>query len=81
MSNLPTINSVFFEADEDTEASEIIPLFNNSVEDDAKIGKSVDELPILPVRNMVMFPGVIVPVTVTRQKAIKLIKKVNPFHT
>ncbi len=77
MSNLPTINSVFFEADEDTEASEIIPLFNNSVEDDAKIGKSVDELPILPVRNMVMFPGVIVPVTVTRQKAIKLIKKVN----
>ena len=34
-----------------------------------------DELPILPVRNTVLFPGVVIPVTVGRSKSIKLVKK------
>lgn len=35
------------------------------------------ELPILPLRNMVVFPGVLVPVTVARPKSLKLIRKVQ----
>ena len=34
-----------------------------------------DELPILPIRNTVLFPGVVIPITVGRQKSIKLVKK------
>ncbi len=34
-----------------------------------------DELPILPIRNTVLFPGVVIPITVGRQKSVKLVKK------
>ncbi|RYY14563.1 MAG: endopeptidase La, partial [Cytophagaceae bacterium] len=34
-----------------------------------------DTLPLLPVRNTVLFPGVVLPVTVTRKKSIRLIRK------
>ncbi|HEX8348473.1 MAG TPA: endopeptidase La [Hymenobacter sp.] len=33
------------------------------------------ELPLLPVRNTVLFPGVVLPVTVTRKKSIRLVRK------
>lgn len=54
---------------------EMIPLI--SPDDDATFGKDdVPELlPILPVKNTVLFPGVVIPVTVSRQKSIKLVKK------
>ena len=32
-------------------------------------------LPLLPVRNIVLFPGVVLPVTVTRKKSIRLVRK------
>lgn len=34
-----------------------------------------EELSILPIKNTVLFPGVVIPITVTRQKSIRLIKK------
>ncbi len=34
-----------------------------------------DEIPILSVRNTVLFPGVVIPITVGRQRSIKLVKK------
>ncbi|WP_439490613.1 endopeptidase La [Algoriphagus sp.] len=45
-------------------------------EDDAQ-GKEVfeDEIPILSVRNTVLFPGVVIPITVGRQRSIRLVKK------
>ena len=36
-----------------------------------------DELAILPLRNTVLFPGVVIPITVGRDKSIKLIKEAN----
>ena len=47
-----------------------------SSEDEAKMHKEEipDELPILPVRNTVLFPGVVLPITVGRDKSINLIK-------
>ena len=59
--------------DEDTD---FIPLLSN--EDEEKINKEQvpSELPILPLRNTVLFPGVVIPITVGRDKSIKLIKEV-----
>lgn len=34
-----------------------------------------DELPILPIKNAVLFPGVVMPITVSRTKSVKLVKK------
>lgn len=59
--------------DEDTD---FIPLM--SAEDEEKINKEETPkvLPILPLRNTVLFPGVVIPITVGRDKSIKLIKEV-----
>lgn len=37
--------------------------------------KIPDTLPILPLRNTVLFPGVVIPITVGRDKSIHLIKE------
>ena len=34
-----------------------------------------EHLSILPLRNTVLFPGIVIPVTVTRTKGIRLVKK------
>jgi ATP-dependent Lon protease len=60
-------------AQEDSE--ELIQLINPEQEPDLKPGEVPDELSILPIKNTVLFPGVVIPITVTRQKSIRLIKK------
>ena len=54
--------------------AEFIPLI--TLEEEDKMNKEVfpNELPILPLRNNVLFPGVVIPITVARDKSIKLIK-------
>ncbi len=53
---------------------EFFPLM--SMEDEKKIQKEgiPNELPILPLRNTVLFPGVIIPITVGREKSIQLVR-------
>ncbi|PKP04007.1 MAG: endopeptidase La [Bacteroidetes bacterium HGW-Bacteroidetes-6] len=53
---------------------EFFPLM--SMEDEKKIQKEgiPEELPILPLRNTVLFPGVIIPITVGREKSIQLVR-------
>jgi len=58
----------------DDETLEMIPLLPTE-EDDMSKDIIPEELPILPVKNTVLFPGVVIPITVGRQKSIKLIKK------
>jgi len=55
--------------------TEFIPLL--SAEDEEQMHKEPvpEELPILPLRNMVLFPGVVIPITVGRDKSIKLIRE------
>ena len=57
--------------DEDTE---FIPLLSTQDEDHMNAEKVPDELSILPLRNTVLFPGGVIPITVGRDKSIKLVK-------
>jgi ATP-dependent Lon protease len=59
------------------EDSELIPLM--TPEDEEIINKESvpDVLPILPLRNTVLFPGVVIPITAGRDASIQLIKDAN----
>jgi ATP-dependent Lon protease len=59
----------------DDDAVEMIPLLSPEEEEEMGKYKIPDELPILPVKNTVLFPGVVIPITVSRQKSIRLVKK------
>ncbi|MEG2336337.1 MAG: endopeptidase La [Bacteroidales bacterium] len=58
----------------DAEA-EFIPLLTG--DDELHLNKVAipDDLPILPIRNNVLFPGMVLPITVGRNKSIQLIKE------
>lgn len=56
---------------ESVEMIEIAPP-DEVMEDDNNLP---EDLPILPLRNTVLFPGIVIPVTVTRTKGTKLVKK------
>lgn len=57
-----------------SDEGEFIPLFTSEDEDQMNKEEFPEELPILPLRNNVLFPGVVIPITVGRDKSIKLIK-------
>ena len=57
--------------DDDTE---FIPLLSQEDEDQMNQQDIPDILSILPLRNTVLFPGVVIPITVGRDKSINLIK-------
>lgn len=56
------------------EDTEFFPLLSQEDEDQMSTAELPESLPILPLRNTVLFPGVVIPITVGRDKSIKLIK-------
>lgn len=54
--------------------TEFIPLFSKDDEQRMNNEEVPETLPILPLRNNVLFPGVVIPITVGRDKSIKLIE-------
>ncbi len=59
------------------EESEFFPLMSSEDEEEMNNEQTPEVLPILPLRNTVLFPGVVIPITVGRDKSIKLIKDAN----
>ncbi|TRW99853.1 endopeptidase La [Flavobacterium gawalongense] len=60
----------------DSEA-DLIPLLTPEDEEEMNNEALPDSLAILPLRNMVLFPGVVIPITAGRDKSIKLINDAN----
>jgi len=57
------------------EDTEFFPLMSQQDEEDMNNEETPEILAILPLRNTVLFPGVVIPITVGRDKSIKLIKE------
>ncbi len=68
------ITSLTFSSFNEDDSGELIQLIAPEDEEAIKPGSFPDELPILPIRNTVLFPGVVIPITVGRQKSIRLVK-------
>jgi ATP-dependent Lon protease len=57
--------------------AEFLPIIADGDDTDFRNLEVPDILPVLPLRNTVLFPGVVIPITVGRQKSLKLIHDVN----
>lgn len=57
-----------------SEDTEFFPLLSQQDEDDMRNAEIPESLSILSLRNTVLFPGVVIPITVGRDKSIKLVK-------
>ena len=55
--------------------TEFIPLLSSEDEEVMNSEEIPESLPILPLRNTVLFPGVVIPITVGRDKSIRLIRE------
>lgn len=65
------------DSDEADNGGDLFPLFSHQEEKESHKLVVPESLPILPIRNTVLFPGVVFPITVGRDKSIKLIKDAN----
>ena len=59
------------------EDAELIPLLTAEDEEEMSNEALPETLPILPLRNTVLFPGVVIPITAGRDSSINLIKDAN----
>ena len=57
--------------------ADLIPLMTTEDEEALENEALPNAAPILPLRNTVLFPGVVIPITAGRDKSIKLIKDAN----
>ncbi len=73
--SLPTEPRLFSGDDLENE-TELIPLITAEDEELMNAEMTPPELPILPLRNTVLFPGVVIPITVGRDRSIRLIQDV-----
>ncbi|MAZ97413.1 MAG: endopeptidase La [Flavobacteriales bacterium] len=59
------------------ESTEFIPLMTSDEEVEINNAELPEELPILPLRNTVIFPGVVAPITAGRDKSLRLIRDIK----
>lgn len=60
--------------DDEMEIMPIVPLTEDEISDEDKKNLPADLL-ILPLRNMVLFPNVVIPITVSREKSIQALNE------
>ncbi len=62
--------------------NDMLPMFSVADEDEDAINKEevAETLPLLALKNTVMFPGVVIPITVGRDKSIKAVKRADKLN-
>ncbi len=71
-----SIDQVGMSEDYESEA-EFIPIVSDDDESDVSDIEIPEQLPLLPLRNTVLFPGVIVPISLGRDMSLKLVRDVQ----
>ena len=74
--NIELSYSNFFIQDGFDEDAEFIPIMSEEEADEMMKLNVPDVLPLLPLKNTVLFPGVVIPISVGREKSLKLIREV-----
>ncbi|MFT3677241.1 MAG: endopeptidase La [Chitinophagaceae bacterium] len=69
-----SFDKLIFRPEDEMDFLPIIPL-NESEQDDSNGIEIPDEIALLPLRNTVLFPGVVLPITVGRDKSIKAVQE------
>lgn len=68
------LTSLTFSNFNEEDSGELIQLIAPDEDEGTGSDPLPDQLPILPIRNTVLYPGVVIPITVGRQKSIRLVK-------
>lgn len=76
MSDIRNTANPLFSSEVLENETELIPLITAEDEEQMNAETTPPELPILPLRNTVLFPGVVIPITVGRDRSIRLIQDV-----
>ncbi|SMO67764.1 endopeptidase La [Gracilimonas mengyeensis] len=63
------------QSDDLDDFEQAIPLMSEEEEKELTEAEIPDSLPILPLKNTVLFPGVVVPITVGRDRSLSLVKE------
>jgi ATP-dependent Lon protease len=66
-----------FAAENEESNADFFPIISDDNADDLENFVVPELLPILPLRNMVVLPGVIIPINIGREKSLRLIKEAN----
>ncbi|MGB0424048.1 MAG: LON peptidase substrate-binding domain-containing protein, partial [Flavobacteriales bacterium] len=62
---------------QEPQEGDFIPLISSEDEEAMNKEKAPENIPILPLKNTVLFPGVVIPITVGRDRSIRLINEAN----
>lgn len=71
---MPKIEMLLGNTEEEMEFMPIVPLGEDEMDEQEK-GELPVEIPIIALRNTVLFPNVVLPITVAREKSVKAITK------
>jgi len=69
------VNIILTEKEKLDHSEDSFPIFSTEEEEGIKKEDFPEVLPVLPVKNTVLFPGVVMPITVGRQRSVRLVKK------
>ncbi|HNU77582.1 MAG TPA: LON peptidase substrate-binding domain-containing protein, partial [Prolixibacteraceae bacterium] len=66
----------YFFSDLVQNSADFFPIIADGDDADLRNPEVPEVIPVLPLRNTVLFPGVVIPITVGRQKSLKLVQDV-----
>ena len=68
-------NKIYFAEEIDNNENDFLPIFTDDDIELANPSQLASEIAILPLRNTVLFPGVVIPITIGRDRSLQLIKE------